>query len=102
MQKVLRERLPDLVTLCAKHRVRSLAAFGSALRDDFDQARSDLDFVVEFDPMPPIEYGRAFFGLIEDLERLFGRPIDLIERATIRNPYLRDSIKATQETLYGA
>jgi uncharacterized protein len=102
MQRVLHERLPELIALCTKHRVRSLAVFGSALRDDFDSSRSDLDLVVEFAPMPPVEHGRAYFGLLEDLERLFGRPIDLIERATIRNPYLRHSIEATQETLYAA
>jgi predicted nucleotidyltransferase len=27
--------------------------FGSALRDDFDPARSDLDLLVEFQPIAP-------------------------------------------------
>jgi predicted nucleotidyltransferase len=34
---------------CLKHHIRSLALFGSVLRDDFDPA-SDVDILVEFEP----------------------------------------------------
>ena len=88
--------------LCRQYRVRRLALFGSALRDDFDPQRSDLDFVVEFEPLSPGTYANTYFGLIEALERLFERRIDLVESGSVRNPYFRQEIEAHQETLYAA
>ncbi|PYX95689.1 MAG: hypothetical protein DMG63_18520 [Acidobacteria bacterium] len=37
--------------LCRRFRVRRLALFGSSLSSEFDPGRSDLDFVVEFQPL---------------------------------------------------
>jgi predicted nucleotidyltransferase len=102
MLPLVRDRLPRLAEICERHKVRSLAIFGSALRDDFDPQHSDLDFLVEFQPLPPVEHSRAYFGLVEDLEALFARPVDLLERPALHNPYLRDNIERTQETLYAA
>ena len=102
MQRLVTERLAALAELCQRHHVRSLSLFGSALGDDFDQERSDLDFLVEFLPLSPVEHSRAYFGLLEDLERLFGRSLDLLEQQAIRNPFLRQRIEATREPLYVA
>jgi uncharacterized protein len=92
----------ELIDLCDRYGVRCLALFGSALRDDFDPERSDLDFSVEFSPMAPEEHADAYFGLLEDLEELFGRRVELVEIKAVRNPYLRRSIEEEQETLYAA
>ena len=92
----------ELARLCMRHGVVTLALFGSALRDDFDPDRSDLDFAVAFADMTPVEHKRAFFGLLEDLESLFGRRVDLIEVGAVRNPFVRAGIEATQEPLYAA
>ena len=43
-----------LIDLCRRHRVRSLAVFGSAARDDFDPDRSDVDLLVEFGKHPNV------------------------------------------------
>jgi predicted nucleotidyltransferase len=91
----------ELADLCERHRVERLALFGSALREDFDSGRSDLDFVVEFLPMSPQEHAGAYFGLLDDLESLFGRRVDLVELGAVRNPYLRREIEEQQETLVG-
>ena len=45
----------------------SLALFGSALRDDFDSDRSDLDFAVAVSGNTPAAHKRGFFGLLVDL-----------------------------------
>ncbi len=102
MKRELEEKRGQVAELCRQHRVRRLALFGSALRDDFDSQRSDLDFVVEFEPLPPGAYANTYFGLIEALERLFERPVDLVESGSVRNPYFRREIEAHQETLYAA
>jgi predicted nucleotidyltransferase len=92
----------ELIDLCDRYGVRRLALFGSALRDDFDPGRSDLDLLVEFSPTSPQEHAEAYFGLLEDLESLFGRRVDLLELGAVRNPYLRREIEEQQETLYAA
>jgi predicted nucleotidyltransferase len=91
-----------LAALCRRHHVRQLDLFGSAARGTFDPARSDLDFVVSFDALPPADFADAFFGLQEALVALFGRPVDLLTAESIRNPYLRESIERTRQVLYAA
>jgi len=80
--------------------VRRLEVFGSALRDDFDPASSDLDFLVEFEPLEPGAYARAFFSLKEALEAMFGRPVDLITAPSVVNPYFRERLATSREAVY--
>ncbi len=95
-----REEVRDL---CRRFHVRRLDIFGSAARGEgFDPAQSDLDFLVEFQPLPPGAYVDAFFGLKEAMEQLFGRPADLVSAASIRNPYFRQSVDETKALLYAA
>jgi predicted nucleotidyltransferase len=92
----------ELRELCRRYHVRRLDVFGSATRGDFDPARSDLDFLVEFQPLQPGPYVDAFFGLKEGLEQLFGRSVDLVSAGSIRNPYFRQSVERTKALLYAA
>jgi len=90
----------EVVTLCHRTHARRLDLFGSAVRDDFDPAHSDLDFLVEFDDVPPVAYADAFFDLKEGLESLFQRPVDLITTSSLANPYFRDRILAERRPVY--
>ena len=92
----------EVAQLCRHSGARRLDVFGSAIRHDFDPARSDLDFLVELDALPPARYASAFFALKEGLEKLFGRPVDLVTETAIVNPYFRESIAASRSTVYGA
>lgn len=65
-------------------------------------AASDLDFVVRFEELPSKEHADACFGLLEGLEDLFERRIDLLEDAAIKNPYLREAIEDSKRRLYEA
>jgi uncharacterized protein len=98
----IEERREALEALYRRRRVRRLALFGSAARGDFAPGRSDLDFLAEFAPMEPGERADACFGLLFDLEALFGATVDLVERGAIRNPYVRRTIDQHQETVYAA
>lgn len=102
MNSLIRKKLGALEDLCVRYRVARLDLFGSAARDDFDPAASDLDFLVEFAPMAPAEHADSFFGLLEDLGKLFGRKVDLLEREPIVNPYLWHSIQRSRRVLYEA
>ena len=81
--------------------MRRLELFGSATSDDFDSAESDLDFLVEFNSLATGQYFESYFGLLEDLEKLFDRPVDLVVDSAIKNPYFRKSIERNQALLYG-
>ena len=80
--------------------MRRLDLFGSAATGRFDPERSDLDFLVEFEPMPAPIYSAAYFDLREALEALFGRRIDLVTEPALKNPYLRQQIEAEKRTLF--
>lgn len=100
MNEIVQTKLEDLRLLCERYRVGRLYLFGSAVRGDFDPDTSDLDFLVELQPMSPVEHARSFLGLLESLEQLFGRRIDLLELKPIENPYLRRSIEESRTVLY--
>lgn len=102
MTDVIEVRRTDLEDPCRRHSVARLALFASALRDDFDPDTTDLDLVVEFSSMSPSVLAGAYFGLLEDLENLFARRVDLVELGAVQNPYLRREIEEHQETLCAA
>jgi predicted nucleotidyltransferase len=79
MNAIVQEKVKDLVALCNNRGVRRLALFGSAASGRFDPTSSDLDFLVEFQPVRPAQHADNYFGLQEDLERLFGVPVELVE-----------------------
>ncbi len=90
----------ELEALARRWRIEELAVFGSVTRDDFDRY-SDIDVLVTF------ERGSAwslwdFIDLKEQLERLFGRPVDLVEKQALRNPYRRQHILSTARVVYAA
>jgi predicted nucleotidyltransferase len=102
MNSIIEQKREQLAELCRKHQVRRLALFGSALGSEFDPERSDVDLVVEFLPMAPINRFHTYFDLNAALEELFGRPVDLVELGAVQNPYIRRNIESTQVTLYAA
>jgi hypothetical protein len=100
MRSTIESKLHDLREICRRRRVRRLALFGSAAKNQFDPSSSDLDFLVEFQPMTPREHADSYFGALQDLEHLFGVPIDLIEPGPITNPYFKQEVEATQAVLF--
>jgi len=90
----------EVALLCRRAGAMRLDVFGSAARDDFDPEDSDLDFLVEFDDLPPAKYSDAYFDLKEGLESLFGRPVDLVTEASLENPYFRDRVYAERKPVY--
>lgn len=99
MNPLVRAHLDEIGDLSRRHNVLRLSLFGSATRDDFDPKRSDLDFLVDFESLTPGDHADAYFGLLEGLQSLFNRSIDLVESSTLRNPYRHQEIEATQVLL---
>ena len=89
-----------LRAICRRFRVSRLYLFGSAANGLFDSERSDLDFLVTLEDLPPGEYADNYLGLADALENLFGRPADLVTEKSIRNPFFRESVLAARQLLY--
>ena len=99
---MIEQHRQQLLALCRKYDVRRLDLIGSAVRDDFDSNRSDLDFVVEFNNFTVENAADRYLGLMVDLEDLFGRKIDLVSYRAIRNPYFKQVVDNTRVSLYAA
>jgi len=70
----------------SSYAVASLDLFGSGTTEEWRPVDSDLDFVVTFRAHPASGLADRYLGLAQDLEELFGRSVDLITPASIRNP----------------
>lgn len=96
------DRTDELKSLCRRHRVLRLDLFGSAATNLYRSDESDLDFIVEFKPEAIAMYANSYFGLLEDLEQLFGKPVDLVVDSAIENPYFLKSVEETRTPIYEA
>ncbi|MCA1682206.1 MAG: nucleotidyltransferase domain-containing protein, partial [Actinobacteria bacterium] len=92
----------QIEALCRELGIRRLDLFGSAVGDSFDPGSSDVDVLVEFNIRPGFDYFGTYFDLKEGLERILGRPVDVVSATSIRNPYFRDQVMRTREILYAA
>ena len=102
MVRVLESKREAIAKLCACYGVTRLEAFGSALRDDFQPDKSDLDLLVEFGPMKPYARVDAYFGMLDEFRVLLNREIDLVMVGAVKNPYLAREIDRTKQLLYAA
>ena len=95
--RIPRKRIAEF---CRRWNVNEFALFGSVLRDDF-RPNSDIDVLVSIDP-------KAHIGLFEladmkiELQDMFKRPVDLVEKEGLRNPYRRREILRTAQVVYAA
>ncbi len=102
MNLIIENKRAEIVSLCEQFAVRRLEIFGSATRDDFNPARSDVDLLVEFGYSDTLRALQQYFGLKDALEGVLGRPVDLVESTAVKNPYVRKSIDESREPLYAA
>jgi len=93
----------EVAAFCRRWQIKELALFGSALRDDF-RPDSDVDVLVQFDA----EARHTLFDMVfmqEELQRIFGRKVDLVSRRgieTSRNYIRRRAILESAEVVYGS
>lgn len=102
MVPLIRDNLDQITELCRRHGVRRLFLIGSAVNGGFDPDRSDVDFLVDFEPQERRGFDDVYFLLLEDLKALLGRSVDLVEASSLRNPYFIASINRTKQVLYAA
>ncbi|MGH9641768.1 MAG: nucleotidyltransferase family protein [Terriglobales bacterium] len=102
MNRLIEENRSEFERVCRRHHVRRIELFGSATGPAFDPERSDLDFLVSFHDLGAGEYADAFFGLLEELQALFHRPVDLVVDSNFQNPYFRQTVESTRTLVYAS
>jgi uncharacterized protein len=106
IDEILKERLgvdrADIVALCDRFRIVELGLFGSALRDDFrvdGDDPSDVDLLVVFEEGYRQPY-EDYLDLVETVEALFRRKVDICQKKLLKNPYSRADILRTNQVIY--
>jgi len=85
---------------CRRWQITEFALFGSVLREGF-RPDSDIDVLVTF----AADADHSLFDLgamQQELQAMFGRPVDLVEKAGLRNPFRRRNIIETRRVIYAA
>ncbi len=78
----------EIEAFCRKNHIRSLAFFGSILRDDFTPD-SDIDVLIEFEN--DFTPGLSFFRIETELSEIIGYKVDL-NTAGFLSPYILDDV----------
>ena len=99
MVSLIKKYQNELTQLCRKYHVRRLDVFGSAATGEFESS-SDIDFLVEFDNKVNQRRFDNYFDLHRALEKLFARPVDLVEPGGLRNPYFIRQVNQTRKQVY--
>jgi len=102
MTEVLQGKLDAIAAACGRHGVARLEAFGSALRTDFRSGESDIDLLVDFEPMDSHARVDAYFGLLDELRELLEGNVDLVMAGAVKNPYIVRDIERTKQLLYAS
>ncbi|PZX48928.1 nucleotidyltransferase family protein [Algoriphagus chordae] len=94
---LIHNNVEAIYSLCEKHKVEKLYAFGSVLTNSFDE-ESDVDF----DKLNIEDFATNYFEFKFALEDLFNREVDLIEREAIHNPYFKEELEESKLLIYGS
>jgi predicted nucleotidyltransferase len=98
--QIEKEKIEEISKLCKTSKVKSLFAFGSVTREDFNE-NSDVDLVVDFDESDPFKYADLYFNLKTKLEDILHRQVDLLEERAIKNKLFRQQLDNTKIRIYG-
>ena len=102
MIRLIEDKINDIIVLCKEHNVTSIALFGSAAKESMNE-NSDIDFLVQFsENIDVLDYADNYFSLLEKLEALLGKKIDLVSKRSLRNPVLIEDIDRSKVDLYAA
>ena len=92
-------KIEQIQELCKTNNVKTLYAFGSVVRDDFNES-SDVDMVVDIDEKAPFKYTDIYFNLKSRLEDILKRQVDLLEERAIKNKFFRRELDNTKVMIY--
>ena len=89
-----------LTETCENYPIHKLFFFGSVCTEHF-KPESDIDLIIELDPMKPLIQGETILNLWDEFENLFQRKVDLLTTdQQIKNPVLKRNINNTKQLFY--
>ena len=103
VEERLRVSKETIAEFSRKWKITEFALFGSVLREDF-RPDSDVDVLVTFSPDSDWDI-EHLLDMREELEALFGRAVDLVEKRLVeesRNYIRRKHILSHMEAVYAA
>ena len=95
-------QLDAITAACKRHHVARLHAFGSVLRHDYRPGESDIDLLVEFQPLDASSLYKTYFALLNDLRQGLASQVDLVMADAVRNPVIKRTIEASKQEIYAA
>jgi len=98
--KLIDDNQQKLNALCVQHHVKQLYLFGSILTEKFNKD-SDIDMLIQFSAIDLKDYFDNYMDFKESVEKLFKRPVDLVENQAIRNPIFRKVVDREKQLIYG-
>ncbi len=102
MIELIQNKIDDLIAACKKHHVENIALFGSAAKNAMHED-SDIDLLVEFsDDIDVLEYADNYFSLLDQLQEILNRKVDLVSSRSLKNPVLKKEVYQSKVDLYAA
>jgi Predicted nucleotidyltransferases len=95
-------QLDAIADACRRHHVARLDVFGSVLRSDYRPGESDIDLLVEFQPLDAASLYKAYFALLNELRIGLASRVDLVMADAVRNPYVKQTIEVSRQQIYAA
>ena len=102
MHPLVEAALPEIRELCRRLQISRLDVFGSASFSGSDREPADVDVLVEFDRRADGPTLHTYFQLVEGLEAILGKPVDVVTVDGLDNPYFRSQVLAQRQQLYAA
>jgi predicted nucleotidyltransferase len=102
MIDLIQNKLDDIVAACKTHHVETMALFGSAVKNAMHED-SDIDLLVEFsDDIDVLDYADNYFSLLDQLQEILNRKVDLVSSKSLKNPVLKEEVYKSKVDLYAA
>lgn len=102
MIELTHNKLDEITAACKQHHVEAISLFGSAAKNAMHEG-SDIDLLVEFSKdINVLEYADNYFSLLERLQEILNKKVDLVSSKSLKNPILKEEIYRTKVDLYAA
>lgn len=105
MIAAIEQNLDAIRALCRRYGVSRLEVFGSAATDEFDPARSDIDFLIDYAADTDLgPWLKHYFALKHRLESLLERPVDIVmaDAPAMNSPHFHREAEKTRKVIYDA
>lgn len=103
MHPTVEQHLDEIRAAAERYGVEKLEIFGSAMTPEFDEERSDVDFIVHY----PSDYDYGYFGkrlfdLEEEVSGILGRPAQFVMTRALSRERFRRNADRTRTVIYAA